>query len=114
MFFKQSPFERLLGTGDLAIESASERGSESFNNIRKPHIVQKEIYVQMEANENRKFDRMSASAANAAARPTDATTPQPDPGAIPEQIDKLSELHQRGILSDAEYQAKKAELLDRM
>ena len=114
VFFKQSPFERLLGTGDLAIESASERGSESFNNIRKPHIVQKEIYVQMEANENRKFDRMSASAANAAARPTDATTPQSDPGAIPEQIDKLSELHQRGILSDAEYQAKKAELLDRM
>ncbi|MCB0977592.1 MAG: SHOCT domain-containing protein, partial [Acidimicrobiales bacterium] len=30
------------------------------------------------------------------------------------QIEKLSELHQRGVLSDAEFQRKKAELLDRM
>lgn len=114
VFFKQSLFERILGSGDLTIESAGERGSEAFSNIRKPHIVQKEVYVQMESNENRKFDRMHTSAANVAARPSDATTPQASGGTIPEQIDKLAELHQRGVLSDAEYQAKKSELLDRM
>ena len=114
VFFKQSLFERILGSGDLTIESAGERGSEAFSNIRKPHIVQKEVYVQMEANENRKFDRMNTSAANAAGRPVDATNPQASGGGIPEQIDKLAELHQRGVLSDAEYQAKKAELLGRM
>ncbi len=107
VFFKQSVFERILGSGDLAIESAGESGTESLSNIRKPSIVQKEIYVQMEANENRKFDRMRGGAAA-----TDATTPQAH--TIPEQIDQLSELHQRGVLSDAEYQRKKAELLDRM
>ena len=108
VFFKQSVFERMLGSGDLAIESAGERGSESFSNIRKPSIVQKEIYVQMEANENRKFDRINRPAA----APTDQTTPQG--GSIPDQIEQLAELHQRGVLSDAEYQAKKAELLERM
>lgn len=111
VFFKQSVFERILGSGDLAIESAGERGTESFSNIRKPSIVQKEIYVQMESNENRKFDRIHRPPA---AGPTDATTPQAPGQTIPEQIEKLSELHQRGVLSDAEYQAKKAELLDRM
>lgn len=111
VFFKQTVFERILGSGDLAIESAGERGTESFSNIRKPSIVQKEIYVQMENNENRKFDRINRPPA---AGPTDATTPQAAGQSIPEQIEKLSELHQRGVLSDAEYQAKKAELLERM
>jgi uncharacterized membrane protein YdbT with pleckstrin-like domain len=108
VFFKQSLFERIMGAGDLAIESAGERGTESFTDIRKPSIVQKEIYVQMEANENRKFDRMNRPAA------TDPTAVQGGGQTIPEQIEKLSELHQRGVLSDAEYQAKKAELLGRM
>ena len=101
VFFRQSIFERIVGSGDLAIESAGERGSDSFTNIRKPSIVQKEIYVQMEANENRKFDRMRAPTA-----PAEQT--------IPDQIAALSELHQRGVLSDAEFAQKKAELLDRM
>ncbi len=102
VFFRQSIFERLVGSGDLAIESAGERGSDSFSNIRKPSVVQKEIYVQMEANENRKFDRMRGQVGGPAAP------------SIPDQIAALSELHQRGVLSDAEFAQKKAELLDRM
>ncbi|MEO6627047.1 MAG: PH domain-containing protein [Aquihabitans sp.] len=107
VFFSQSVFERMVGAGDLGIESAGERGSESFSDIRKPSIVQKEIYVQMEANENRKFDRARGPAPAAAAAAPQAPT-------IPEQIDQLAELHQRGVLSDAEYQRKKTELLERM
>jgi uncharacterized membrane protein YdbT with pleckstrin-like domain len=106
VFFRQSVFERLVGSGDLAIESAGERGSDSFSNIRKPSVVQKEIYVQIEANENRKFDRMRGSVDGAPAAPAAPS--------IPDQIAALSELHQRGVLSDAEFAQKKAELLDRM
>ena len=113
VFFKQSVFERMLGSGDLAIESAGERGTESFSNIRKPSIVQKEVYVQMENNENRKFDRVGRRA-GAEVASGDQTTAKDTSHSIPEQIDQLSELHQRGVLSDAEYQRKKAELLDRM
>ena len=58
VFFEQNLFERLIGSGDLAIESAGEQGSQQFTNIRKPLNVQNEIYRQMESNENRKFDRV--------------------------------------------------------
>jgi uncharacterized membrane protein YdbT with pleckstrin-like domain len=104
VFFSQGVLERMVGAGDLTVESAGERGSNTFSNIRKPNVVQKEIYTQIEANENRKFDRMRGPATAA---------PASEPS-IPEQIDKLSELHQRGVLSDAEFARKKAELLDRM
>ena len=106
VFFSQSVFERMVGAGDLGIESAGERGTETFEDIRKPSIVQKEIYVQMEANENRKFDRRGG--------PVDQTAVQAPQDSIPQQIEQLADLHQRGVLSDAEYQRKKAELLERM
>ena len=112
VFSSQSVFERLVGAGDLSIESAGERGTQHFTDIRKPAIVQKEIYVQIENNENRKFDRMRG--AGAAPGAVDPTLVQGAGQSIPEQIEKLAELHQRGVLSDAEYQRKKAELLDRM
>ena len=109
VIFHQGLLERMLGAGDLIIESASETGANNFKNVRKPNIVQKEIHVQMEANENRKFDRMRGPAdqASGTVDPTKQHT-------IPEQIDQLAELHQRGVLSDAEFARKKAELLDRM
>ena len=53
VFFHQRIFERMVGAGDLTIESAGERGSETFSDVRRPSVVQKEIYVQMEENENR-------------------------------------------------------------
>jgi uncharacterized membrane protein YdbT with pleckstrin-like domain len=108
VLFSQGPLERLVGAGDLTVESASETGANRFENVRRPNVVQKEIYVQMEANENRKFDRMRGPGTPAA--PADTTKAH----TIPEQIDQLSELHQRGVLSDAEFARKKAELLDRM
>jgi uncharacterized membrane protein YdbT with pleckstrin-like domain len=104
VFFSQSIVERLLGSGDLVIESAGEMGRQNFSNVRKPSAVQNEIYRQMEQNENRKFDRINAG------RP-----PAADPsGSVPEQIRQLDGLRQQGVLTDAEFQAKKAELLKRM
>jgi uncharacterized membrane protein YdbT with pleckstrin-like domain len=111
VFFNQSIFERMLGAGDLRIESAGEGGSENFSDIRKPSIVQNEIYKQMEANENRKFDRARPEPA-----PAPAPVTQPASGAlsIPEQIERLDELRRRGVISDEEFGQKKTELLDRM
>lgn len=100
VFFEQNIFERIIGSGDLAIESAGEQGSQQFSNIRKPLNVQNEIHRQMESNENRKFDRVGRDVASEAS--------------IPEQIGQLDELRQRGILTEAEFQTKKAELLNRM
>jgi uncharacterized membrane protein YdbT with pleckstrin-like domain len=101
VFFSQRLFERLLGAGDLVIESAGEQGRQEFTDVRKPSAVQNEIYKQIEANENRKFDRVGRSAAAAEM-------------SLPEQLDRLDDLRKRGVLTDEEFENKKRQLLDRM
>ena len=103
VFFNQRIFERMVGAGDLGIESAGERGSETFENIRKPAIVQREIYVQMEANENRKFDRVGQGHGYA---------PAPELSAV-EQLERLHALYEKGALTAAQYEAEKARVLGR-
>ena len=94
----QSVFERLIGAGDLTTESGGERGQQVFVDIPKPFLIQNTIYTEME--------RAGARDAARAAGPR-----QPS---IPEQIEKLDELRQRGVISRAEFEAKKTQLLDRM
>jgi uncharacterized membrane protein YdbT with pleckstrin-like domain len=96
--FHQSVFERLIGAGDLMIESGGERGQQTFSDIRRPALVQNEIYRQIELSQNRLADRMAGRAALS----------------VPEQIEKLDELRRRGVISQAEFDAKKKKLLDQL
>lgn len=98
--FEQRLAERLLGLGDLKVDSASVAGYSVFDDIAHPDKVQNEIYLQMEANDQRRF---SGGQQVTAAPPS-----------IPEQIEKLGELRDRGTITEEEFQAKKAELLGRM
>ncbi|MBV9952529.1 MAG: PH domain-containing protein [Acidimicrobiia bacterium] len=97
VFFNQSLFERMIGAGDLAIESAGERGTETMTDIRKPAVVQREIYVQMESNENRKFDR--------------ARAPSSSGISTAEQLEKLHNLLQQGAITQAQFEAERAKLI---
>ena len=110
IFFNQRILERMLGLGDLMIESASATGAQRFDDIRKPDAVQNEIYQQMEANEIKGANRISGGI-NAA---HSAAAPPPPAQTVPEQIEHLARLRDQGALTDAEFQAKKSELLDRM
>ncbi len=92
----QSVFERMIGSGDLMVESGGERGQEKFSNVAHPFDVQNTIHRTIE----------TAQAAPMTARA--------DGGSIPEQIEKLDELRQRGVISEAEFQDKKQKLLDRL
>ena len=108
VFFEQTAAERLLGSGNLGIESAGEGGRQTFTNIRKPNLVQAEIYSQKEKYEDRRLQRMgeaSAGGGQAAAAPIES---------IPDQIAQLDELRSRGVLTNKEFQKKKEELLRRM
>jgi uncharacterized membrane protein YdbT with pleckstrin-like domain len=114
IFFHQRIFERMLGLGDLEIESASKDGAQRFDDIKNPSAVQNEIYQQMEQNEIKRADRISgginsAQAANAAA--VAAAAPEPD---IPQKIAQLAALRDQGHITPQEFEAKKAELLGRM
>src|SRR5713226_6503705 len=48
--YNQSVFERMIGAGDVVIESAGERGQEVFPVLPKPMRIQNEIYRQLEAH----------------------------------------------------------------
>jgi uncharacterized membrane protein YdbT with pleckstrin-like domain len=94
----QTFFERILGAGDLLIESAGERGQQTFTDIPHPDAVQQEIYRQMEANESR--SRWAGRV--------------PVTVSVTDQIAALANLRDRGVISEEEFQAKKADLLSRM
>jgi uncharacterized membrane protein YdbT with pleckstrin-like domain len=89
--FNQSFFDRMLGSGRLALESAGEQGQEVFTNVRKPEEMQKRIY---EASEGRKGHGAPAPALSAA-----------------DEIAKLADLKDRGVLSEAEFEDRKRKLL---
>ena len=95
VFFDQTFLERILRSGDLAIESAGERGTQHFTDIAHPSMVQNEIYRQIEDNQNRMMGGRR--------EPT-----------VAEQIGQLDELRKKGVVTQAEFDAKKAQLLDRM
>lgn len=96
---KQSVFERMIGAGDLLIQSGGgDLGPQTITDVKRPFNVQNEIYRQMEAAQARDADRMAGRRELS----------------VPEQLEKLDELRQRGVISQAEFDAKKAQLLDRM
>ena len=104
VIFRQSFLERLVGAGNLTIESGSEHGQQHFTDIKHPELVQNEIHAQIEHNENRKYDRMRGGA------PTDAPLPPPPPAVpahdvVASQLERLAELRAKGILSQAEFAA---------
>ena len=99
--FKQSVLERLVGAGDLLIESAGERGQTRITNVKRPEQVQLRIYQATEENSNRMLR-------------SGQPFPTPEADSIPEQIEALARLKLQGVITEAEFEDKKKELLDRL
>ncbi len=105
VFFNQSVFERIIGAGDLGIESAGENSRQEFSDIAKPSSVQKTIYAEMEGYESRRQDRLGSVM-------TKAHGSQAAPAAsAADELAKLGELLSQGLLTQAEFDAQKARLL---
>ena len=99
--FHQRIIDRIIGAGDLDIESAGRDGLTHFDFVRHPDGVQHEIYRQMETRNMPQAQTVVAPA------------PAPAPS-IPDQIEQLAHLRDQGHISAAEYEQKKAQLLERM
>ena len=94
--FNQTIFERIIGAGDLLIESGGEDGQQRFTDISHPQAVQNLLHAQVEAK---------------AARTMGFTPPSALPFDIAGQLEKLEGLLDRGALSQDEFDAQKARLL---
>lgn len=98
--FNQTIFERLVGAGDLLIESGGEEGQSRYTDIRHPDEVQRMIHVQLQAAQ----DRMSSGVVGG--------QPLPPPVDVADQLERLEAMLERGTLSREEFESQKRKLLD--
>ena len=97
---RQGPFERMLGYGDMTVESAAQGSLQVFRNVPDPVTVQKTIY---DAREDRTMHLSGASGRS-----------DGDPGASRGRyadLADLAKLRDDGVISDAEFEVEKAKLL---
>ena len=95
--FEQNVLERIIGAGTLVVQSASEQGRESFDDIRHPEEVQKTIYRTGEQNKQRMYQGGGGQTASAPSTTT--------------ELQRLAELRDRGVLTQEEFEAQKAKIL---
>ncbi len=91
--FSQSIFERVLGAGDLLIESGGEDGQSRFTDIRHPDKVQNLIHNQVDQQQERRYN------------------PPPAAPDVSAQLERLEGMLQRGTLTQEEFVTQKARLL---
>jgi uncharacterized membrane protein YdbT with pleckstrin-like domain len=91
--FTQSVVERMLGVGDLLIESGGKDGQQKFTDIAQPERVQNIIHSTIQAR--------GASRAEAT----------PGSMSIAGEIERLEALRDRGTISDDEFLEQKRRLL---
>ena len=90
----------------MIIESAGQ-GDSVFENIPKPDGVRRHIFEQMDALGTSDAER-SATAIAAAMGTGDSTPTMPS---VAERLAQLDELRGKGIISDNEYEQKRADIL---
>lgn len=94
VLFNQSMFERMIGAGDLLIESGGETGQQRFTDIKNPGAVQNLIHAQMETNHTRMYGGGGGGGNDVAS-----------------QLEKLEGMLERGTLSQDEFDREKRRLL---
>ena len=88
--YRQSLLGRMVGAGDLVVDSVGPTGAVVFTSLAHPAEVQRDIARLM------------------VTRRIQAGTGRPS---LPEQLEQLADLRERGILNDAEFESTKARLL---
>ena len=102
----QSALGRMLGYGDVEILTASEIGINRLDRIAGPVRFKTEML-------NQKEDMGLRDEFGRRVERTPEGTPPPT-GEIPELIAELDELRRKGVLTEAEFEQKKLELLGKM
>jgi len=104
----QSVLGRLLGYGTVQIITGSDIGMNMFRRISNPVRFKREM---LNAKERLHVDEQPMRRPDTAPLPF---SPVADTEQVTDLLVELAELRQRGIISEAEFQAKKKELLDRI
>jgi uncharacterized membrane protein YdbT with pleckstrin-like domain len=110
--FHQGIWERIIGAGDLEVQSAGEEGDTLFENVRHPDGVQHEIYREMEAHAQHASGADAIGEAVARAVRDQGTGPRG--GDIASKIEQLARLRDEGHITTIEFEDRKNRLLDEL
>lgn len=91
--FSQSALERILGVGDILLQSGGQDGEQTFSDISRPDEVQKTITSTLSERSNRRFEGA------------------PSLTGLAHELERLEALRDRGTLTDAEFEEQKRRLL---
>lgn len=116
---EQSVIGRLLNNGVVTIESAGQTGDSVFENIPAPEKVRTLIFAQVEADEQADSDRDAASLAKAMREHVEPASPGAAPSApqapsVQDRLAALEGMKTQGLVNDAEYAAKRQQILDEL
>jgi uncharacterized membrane protein YdbT with pleckstrin-like domain len=113
--FTQTMIARMLNNGVVIIESAGETGDSVFENIPDPENVRTLIFAQVEADEQRDSDRDAAALAKAMQQQVPPPPPAGSTEKSPqERLAALDDLKAQGLVDDAEYAAKRQQILEEL
>jgi len=110
---RQTLWGRLLGFGDLEIDTASDTGRALFPNIGHPLQFKRAVLAAVEDYRGRTFRPVVMPPPPVQAAPV---PPAPSAPAIPpaERIRQLKKLLDEGLISPQEFEAKRRQALDEM
>ena len=91
--FGQSIIERMLGVGDLLIESGGQDGQQTFSDIAQPERVQNIIHSTIQARVGSRSESSTGSMS------------------IADELERLEALRDRGTITDDEFLEQKRRLL---
>ena len=137
--YHQTIGQRLLGTGQLFVEVGGDRGELQFDHVPQPAAFAGELHEQLAALHDSRSDRSRSDRSRSdrsaddrshddrsrgggesrgGLRFPDDTPPAGIPAgvspSVAQQLIDLDELRRRGVLSQEEYEEKRARLVDRL
>ena len=112
--FEQSFIARMLNNGIVTIESAGETGDSVFENIPDPEKVRALIFAGVEQDEQRDSDRDAAALAKAMQQHVPPPPPASSDKSAQERLAALDDLKAQGLVDEAEYAAKRQQILDEL
>ena len=111
--FSQGILERLVGAGDLMIESGGEDGQSHFTDVREPQQIQRIIHEQIEQYRQRGMGTEDLVARRPGRPPTPRRRRRPRPGrsAWPTRSPSWRRCSRRARITQAQFEAQKQKLL---
>jgi uncharacterized membrane protein YdbT with pleckstrin-like domain len=109
--FRQSGLQRMVGAGDLMLETSASGGRTAVSNVPGPIEWKQLVSEARESRADHRFSQATQPHAEPSATQV-ATASSPSTGASrAEQLEILARLHRQGSLTDEEFNAEKARVL---